>query len=45
MIIYLDKDFRPVDEDNALLAKVIPDDESKPYFINVGVARETQLAK
>jgi len=33
--VYLDKNFSPVDEDKAVMAKVIPEDGSAPYFVAV----------
>jgi hypothetical protein len=35
MIIYLDKDFNPVEKDKAVMAKVIPENGDPPYFIKV----------
>ena len=35
MIIYLDSNFDPVEKENAVIAKVFPDDGSAPYFIIV----------
>lgn len=35
MIIYLDENFTPVDQEKAVMAKVIPDDGSAPYFVSV----------
>ena len=35
MIIYLDNNFNPVDKDQAVMAKVIPDNGEPPYFVSV----------
>jgi hypothetical protein len=35
MIIYLDSNFEPATKENATLAKLIPDDGSRPYFLFV----------
>ncbi len=35
MIVYLDKNFNPVDMAHSVMAKIIPEDGSPPYFITV----------
>jgi hypothetical protein len=35
MIIYLTKDFEPVEKEKAVMAKVIPENGDPPYFVAV----------